>query len=453
MKYIEAIQKCLKERGIEQEDPRLQEWEQAFAQVTDPRRKQGQRFTLTSILLLALAAILSNHVSELAIAQWGAGQSEEVKKALGFEKGRTPHQTTIQRLFRRLSVEEVEAAFRRIFLQIFEQDKAERGARALAIDGKVQKGRLKFEEQESYPIHAVSIVDHQTGIVLTQGHVEKGDAAVKSHPTDQKTQSEQPEQKTGKKSKHPAKKSAQTEEEKEVEQEEKKQRSELAVAYRLIAHIDWKGKILTGDALYCQRCLCAALLLAGGDYLFLVKANQPQLFEDLRLLFAPPAPAKRAGEGILRLPEQQAHSTDKGHGRLEIRTIRVSSELKGYSDWPGLEQVFQIRRRWQSKGEWREEVRYGITSLPAPVGIPERLLKFKRGHWTIENGLHYVKDVTLGEDRSTLHADNGPKIMAALRNTAISLLRQAGFSTIAARLRYNSGHPQAALEVLSLSLG
>ena len=69
----------------------------------------------------------------------------------------------------------------------------------------------------------------------------------------------------------------------------------------------------------------------------------------------------------------------------------------------------------------------------------------------IENGLHYVKDVTMGEDRSTVHADNGPKIMAALRNTALSLLRLAGVSTIAARLRYNCGHPQAALYLLSLS--
>ena len=114
--------------------------------------------------------------------------------------------------------------------------------------------------------------------------------------------------------------------------------------------------------------------------------------------------------------------------------------------------VFQIRRRWQYKGEWREEVRYGVSSLPATIGIPERLLTLKRGHWRIENGLHDVKDVTMGEDRSTVHADNGPKIMAALRHTAISLLRHAGFSTIAARLRYNSGHPNAALQVFSLSL-
>jgi predicted transposase YbfD/YdcC len=452
MKYTEAIQKCLKERGIEQEDPRLRDWHKAFAHVKDPRRKQGQRFTLTSMLLLALAAILSNHVSELAIAQWGAGQSDEVKKALGFEKGVTPHQTTLQRLFRKMNGEELEAAFRGMFVHMFEPNKQERGACAVAIDGKAQKGRLKFEEEKSYPVHAVSIVEHETGIVLTQGHVERGDTEAKSKPTHEETESEQTDKQTGKKGKPKGKKGESKEEEKENEQEEKKQRSELAVAYRLIAQIDWKGKVLTGDALYCQRCLCAAILLAGGDYLFIVKANQPQLFEDLRLLFAPASPTKRAGAGILRLPEQQAQTTDKGHGRVEIRSIRVSSELKGYSDWPGLEQVFEIRRRWHYKGEWREEVRYGITSLPATVAIPQRLLKLKRGHWTIENCLHYVKDVTMGEDRSTVHTDNGPKIMAALRNTAVSLLRRAGFSTIAARMRYNCGHPQAALHVLSLSL-
>jgi predicted transposase YbfD/YdcC len=444
MKYTETIEKCLKE--IEKDDPRLQDWQNTFAQVKDPRREQGQRFPLTSMLLLALAAMLSNHVSELAIAQWGAGQRDEVKKALGFQKGVTPHQTTIHRLFRKLSHEEVEAAFRGIFLQLFEQDKEKRGACAVAIDGKAQKGRLKFEEEDSYPIHAVSIVEHETGIVLIQGHVERKDTETKTKQTEKETKQTEKETKQ-------AEKETKTKQKEKDEQEDKKQKSELAVAYRLITQIDWKGKILTGDALYCQRCLCFELRRAGGDYLFIVKGNQPQLFEDIRLLFAQLSPPKRAGEGILRLPEQQAQTKNKGHGRVEIRSIRVSSQLKGYSDWPGLEQVFEIRRRWQSKGQWHEDVRYGVTSLPATFAIPERLLTLKRGHWTIENRLHYVKDVTMGEDRSTVHADNGPKIMAALRNTAVSLLRRAGFSTIAARMRYNSGHPEATLQVLSLSPG
>jgi hypothetical protein len=300
MQYTESVVDCLK--GLAQEHPEPIDWQSTFEQVKDPRRKQGQRFSLPSILLLALAAMLSNHLSELARAQWGAGQSEEMKKALGFENGVTPHQTTIQRLFRRLNREEIEAAFRQMFLKILNKDQEQRGACAVSLDGKVQKGRWKFEEEHGYPIHAVSLVDHQTGIVLTQGHVEKTDVETKSKRPGEQVQEEQ---------------------------EEKKQKSELAVASRLIQHIDWKGKVLTGDALYCQRSLCSALRLAGGDYLFLVKGNQPQLFEDLRLLFAPLSPAKRAGEGVLRLPEQHAQTTEKAHGRLDMRSIRVSSERVG----------------------------------------------------------------------------------------------------------------------------
>jgi hypothetical protein len=124
-------------------------------------------------VLLALAAMVSNHLSELAIAEWGAGQSEEIKKSLGFKNGVTPHQTTIQRLFRRLSAEERETAFRHVFLHILNQDKEQRGACAVSIDGKAQRGRLKFEEKNGYPVHAVSLVDHQTGIVLTKSGMSK----------------------------------------------------------------------------------------------------------------------------------------------------------------------------------------------------------------------------------------------------------------------------------------
>jgi hypothetical protein len=153
----------------------------------------------------------------------------------------TPHQTTIQRLFRRLNIEEIEAAFRQMFLQSLNNDQGKRGGCAVSIDGKVQKGRLKFEEENGYRVHAVSMVDHQTGTVLTQGHVEKTDVETKSKQKARKSQSKL------------------TGEQEQEEQEEKKQKSELAVASRLIQHIDWQGKVLTGDALYCQRGLCSAL--------------------------------------------------------------------------------------------------------------------------------------------------------------------------------------------------
>src|SRR6266567_3785465 len=274
MQYTESVVDCPKRKA--QEEPTSVDWQSTFEGVNDPRRKQGQRYSLPSILLLALAAMLSNHLSELAIAQWGAAQSEEVKKALGFEGGVTPHQTTLQRLFRRLNPEEVEAAFRQVFVPLFEKGKEERGGQALSIDGKAQRGRLKFEEEESYPVHAVSIVDHQTGVVLTQGHVERGEEPEQSEQNRTTVKKQQSAKKAKKK---------QSRKKTQREQEEDKAKSELAVASLLVKLVDWKGKVLTGDALYCQRLLCQALLQAGGDYLFLVKANQPQLFEALRLLF------------------------------------------------------------------------------------------------------------------------------------------------------------------------
>src|ERR1700694_4461273 len=169
MQYTESIVDCLKGLALEQRE--AIDWQSACEQVKDPRRKQGRLYSITSILLLALAAMLSNHLSELSIAEWGAGQSDELKKALGFENGVTPHQTTIQRLFRRVNAEEVESAFRAIFHQLVSSQTEKRGEDAISIDGKAQRGRLKFEEQQSYAVHAVSLVDHQTGIVLSQGHV------------------------------------------------------------------------------------------------------------------------------------------------------------------------------------------------------------------------------------------------------------------------------------------
>jgi hypothetical protein len=142
----------------------------------------------------------------------------------------------MQRLFRRVNAEEVEAAFRHIFLHIVTSKTEKRGESAVSIDGKAQRGRLKFEEQHGYPVHAVSLVEQQTGIVLSQGHVEKTDREPRGEPPVVETTS------------------ALTEAQEHEEQEEKKQKSELAVASRLIQHLDWHGKVLTGDALYCQRC-------------------------------------------------------------------------------------------------------------------------------------------------------------------------------------------------------
>ena len=86
--------------------------------------------------------------------------------------------------------------------------------------------------------------------------------------------------------------------------------------------------------------------------------------------------------------------------------------------------------------------------MPPNLAPAARLLELKRGHWVIENGLHYVKDVTMGEDRSLIHLGAGPRVMSILRDTAVNLLRLAGCTRIANRLRYHSSHPQAAVALV-----
>jgi len=377
-----------------------------FAAVDDPRCRRGRRFTVAALLTLALAAMLANHLSPLAIAQWGAEQDEASKRAMGF-KGVTPHQSTFARLFRRLDPALLSVALARHCAADAAPDPDERGAEGVAIDGKAQRGRLAFSPTAGCPVHALTACTHARGVVLAQEEI-----------------------------------SGQTE----------KAEAELTVAPRLIARLAWRGRVVTGDALFCQRALCAQVCDAEGDYLLIVKENQPQLHHDIATLFASRADAALSAASLPAWDMRAAVVEERGHGRDEQRRVTASTELNDYLDWPGVGQVMMVERRWQERGATKRAVRYAITSLPPDVADAARLLVLVRGHWQIENGLHYVKDVTLGEDRSLIRTGNGPSIMAILRDTVVSLLHRAGWRTIAERLRYYSGHPKEALAFLGFPL-
>src|SRR5205807_47533 len=154
-----------------------------------------------------------------------------------------------------------------------------------------------------------------------------------------------------------------------------KSEAELTVAPALLARIAWPGRVLTGDALFCHRHLCQQVLEAGGDYLVLVKENQPTLYNDIRLLFDPP-PSLAA---LPLLDQREAQMHDHGHGRQdEVCHLVASTDLNDYADWPGLAQVFRLRRTWCEHGARKQAVHYGITSLAPAAGPPERLLALKR---------------------------------------------------------------------------
>lgn len=379
----------------------------AFAGIPDPRRPHGRRFPLAAILALAVTALLANHLSVLAIAQWGKRQSPAVLTALGFPDDITPHQTTLQRLFRKLDPLPLAVALTAYFAPAPCSDPAARGSNGVAFDGKAQRGRLACADQPEYPVHMLSAVLHDLGIVLAQT------------PLDH----------TGEKAE-----------------------AELIAAPTLVTRLDCAGRVVTGDALYCDRDLCTTIINADGDYLVIVKENQATLLRAIATLFASRADAALRAASLPTWDMREATAVDKGHGRLEVRHLVASTQLNGYLDWPGLAQVLLIERTWWERGKKQQAVRYGITSLPAAVADAGRLLTLVRGHWQIENGLHYAKDVTLGEDRSLIHKGNGPSIMAILRDTVVSVLHRAGWRTIAERLRFYSGNAPAALALLGIPL-
>jgi len=168
-----------------------------------------------------------------------------------------------------------------------------------------------------------------------------------------------------------------------------------------------------------------------------VKGNQPRLKEEIATIW----------EGDPGASPQATRSNKYG-GRVERRQLWVSNILVGYSDWPHLAQVCRLERTVACKGKTRQEVAYAVTSLPPEAASPDRLLELWRAHWGIENRVHWVRDVTMDEDRCQVRTGAAPQVMAAFRNLAISLLRLAGKANIAAALRRHAAHPAEALALV-----
>jgi predicted transposase YbfD/YdcC len=130
--------------------------------------------------------------------------------------------------------------------------------------------------------------------------------------------------------------------------------------------------------------------------------------------------------------------------------LRTTTILTLHQKWPGLAQGFELTRRRTVKGETTVEVVYGITSLTEGEADAQRLLGLARGHWGIENRLHYVRDVTLGEDGCRVRTGAAPQVLAAVRNAVIHLLAGVEASSYAAAIRRLNHHPEEALALLDL---
>jgi predicted transposase YbfD/YdcC len=227
--------------------------------------------------------------------------------------------------------------------------------------------------------------------------------------------------------------------------------SELPAAPQLLKSIDLRDKVVMGDALHTQRAISLQIVVSGGEYIWFAKGNQSQMEEDIRLWFEPdiqPIP----GMGCPPNDFETAQKTNKGHGRLETRTLTVSSQLKDFLDWPYLEQVFKLERRCVSlkTGEIQKQVAYGFTSLMREEIAPGQLLDKIRSYWGIENGLHYRRDVTLHEDQTRMGKQNAARLMACLNNFVLSLLiGKLKFRYLPSARRYFAAFPIQALALLT----
>ena len=188
--------------------------------------------------------------------------------------------------------------------------------------------------------------------------------------------------------------------------------NEIVAVPKLLELLSLKGMIITADALNCQRQIAAQVIEPGGDYALALKGNQPALLDDVRRFLDDP-----------ETPLRTASETDAGHGRIETRTASLSGDIAWLQDshaWPGLAAVGKVTAMRQIDGKTRTQTRYYLLSQAVD---PARFNAIVRGHWSIENSLHWVLDVIMDEDQLRNRKDHGPENLALLRRLALNLAK------------------------------
>jgi predicted transposase YbfD/YdcC len=379
----------------------------SLAAVPDPRTRAGRRHPLVAILGLAAAAVVAGARSITAIAEWAADAPQPIRAALGARRdplsGRflVPSETTIRRTLARLDAHAL-AAVIGAWLAARDRDDPDpnrhgqghghRRRRAVAVDGKTLRGARC--PPDGRQVHLLAAMDHSTRAVLAQQQVDGAPG-------------------------------------------------EVPAFIPLLERVDLAGVVVTADALHTHANAAEFLVTQKhADYLFTVKANQPILHDRCASLAWHQVPVLD-------------HTRDRGHGRSEHRTLKTVTV--NHFGFPHAAQVIQVTRKVaglhpsSGRRRWRTVTVYAITSLPFQRARPARLADLIRGHWAIENGLHYPRDTTYAEDGSQLRTGSGPHVMACLRNLAIGALSRSGPVNLAAALRHHARDPIRTLATLGIT--
>jgi predicted transposase YbfD/YdcC len=374
-------------------------WE-ALKDIRDPRHARGTRYPWLFLLTLLCAALLAGQRTLSEISDWVQWQGDAIRDAWPTPLPDLPSYATLRRALLGVDVELLEqiVGVHAQTLTPPEHPPAPQvppQLRAQAVDGKTLRGTLKYGAAAQTQL--VSLVQQEPVRVLAQQRV-----------------------------------GAQT--------------NEITAVTKLLKGRDLRQIVITLDALLTQKTIARQILQQHGDYLMVVKTNQPELWSAIELLFRQPPwlPREQGAKGV--------HTQNGGHGRLERRTLEASTWLNAYLDWPGVQQVLRrtCYRKELKTGKVSRTVTYGITSLSPERASVKELEQFWRGHWTIENCVHHVRDETLGEDRCQIHSGASAQILAALRNGIMNAVRHRGWKNMAAAVRYFGSSPQRAFDLVGV---
>lgn len=368
-----------------------------LASIADPRHARGRRFAWSTLLLVLVTALLCHANSQQGIGRFVGRLKPEVRAALGVPRARGPSVSTLHRVLRQLDVPALERA-----LSVWQQQvrrawrhSTRRWVEGIAIDGKTLRGAKALGAAN---VHLVSACCQRRGVVL--GQVAVPDTT-----------------------------------------------NEVGAVPALLEQLLLAEETVTFDALFTQSTVAEQVVRQGGAYLMVVKGNQPTLLR---------ACAEATTRPLVRPCRQlgATHTVQVGHGRIDQRTLTVALAPPDLG-FPHAHQVLRLRRRRLLKRTGpveSDEVVYALTSLLPDQASPQELLALWQGHWTIENGVHRVRDVLFAEDANPTHLGSAPQALAALRNLALSLLRAWGIHALTAAREDFAANPPSLLRRLGLAL-
>lgn len=335
-----------------------------FSQLRDPRVERNKLYPLMEILLVAVCAMLSGAEGWEAMEEFGKAKLDWLRKFAPFANGVPPHDR-LSAVISRLNPKTFQACFcswTRTVAQVTDGE-------VVAVDGKTARGS-RDRGRGKHALHMVSAWGSRNRLVLGQ------------EATEEKS-------------------------------------NEITAIPKLLELLELKGCIVTIDAMGCQTKIAAQIVDQGGDYVLGLKGNQSTLHEEVKEFFATATVGGFAG-----VDYDYTEETDKDHGRLEVRRYWITEELGTLSDterWQGLRSIGLVERECWIEDRHTVEQRLFINSIPAEA---KRFAHAVRGHWGVENRLHWRLDVVLREDASRIRKGDAPAILTSIRHLCMNLFEQ-----------------------------